>query len=189
MSTTEYRKNRGRRSDAIREAEAVGISTDIRYCACGCGTPLKPDAKWTYVRGHRLAAGAKDQSLKDPNPGKGKQPITSVEQLPTLVKQDIQDKLDFLLTLIATGWETRDPLCGHEFSMRTSAIADKLIPIIARNPELMRWLTREGNVSVWLDLGIVLMPIGKMVVQHHMLHTIGGEEELNETVALSDYPV
>jgi hypothetical protein len=199
MTTARNRRDRGRNSDRKRAgefdrhtdedrfAETMGISTDVRYCACGCGTALKPGAPQTYVRGHRLGNYAKDPSVKDPD--SSKRTLTSLEgKLPPEIRQDLKDKLDFVLTLVGTGWEARDPICGSEFSQRSDVIAEKLIPIIARNPELLKWLTREGTVSAWLDLAITLLPIAKIAVSHHLTHTIGQEPE-NQTEQLTQYPV
>jgi len=166
----------------------MGISTDVRYCACGCGQKLRAGTPATYVRGHRLGKVASDSSVKDPDRGKAKPISYPGGKIPEALHQDLKDKLDFLLTLIGTGWETRDPICGPEFTARSDQIAEKLIPIIARNPELLKWLTREGNVSAWLDLAITLLPIAKIAAQHHLTHTIG-QEEPNQSEQLTQYPV
>src|SRR5215831_763180 len=109
MTTTRIPRDRGRnsdrkragqveqRTDQDRYAEVMGISTDIRYCACGCGQPLKSDARHTYIRGHRLAKLSQDPNYKDPDRAKDKPVVFPGGKIPAAVHQDIKDKLDFLL--------------------------------------------------------------------------------------------
>src|SRR5215831_20208748 len=139
MTTTRIPRDRGRnsdrkragqveqRTDQDRYAEVMGISTDVRYCACGCGQKLRAGTPATYVRGHRLGKVASDSSVKDPDRGKAKPISYPGGKIPEALHQDLKDKLDFLLTLIGTGWETRDPICGPEFTARSDQIAEKLI--------------------------------------------------------------
>jgi hypothetical protein len=43
--------------DLQEEKERTNMETKL--CACGCGTQLKPDSVWDYVRGHKTQAGKK----------------------------------------------------------------------------------------------------------------------------------
>lgn len=194
MTTIDYASLIPGRSDEQREAEAVGIPSDIRYCACGCGEPLKPDAKHRYIRGHRLR-NVSEGTPKDTN-SSVKLDDASVlpfpgKELPKEIREDLEGKLEFFLALIAIGWETRDPYCGGEFSQRTGLIAEKLVPIIAKSPELLKWFTTAGNASAWMDLFMALWPILAMVGKHHLFHSVGQPEASNEAPEgiQYDYPV
>lgn len=165
------------RTDANREAEAVGESSDIRYCACGCGQPLSANVHGNvkYISGHKLST---VQVGKDPDRPEKPRDIPNFpgDKLPVAVKKDIEEKCDFLLTILGMGWQSRDPICGGEFADRTDQIAQKLVPLIAKNATLLKFFTSSGQFSAALELAIVLYPIGKTVAQHHIFKTIGHEE-------------
>lgn len=178
------------RTDEDRIGESVGESSDIRYCACGCGQPLSPNVHGNvkYISGHKLASVKIDADPDRPEKPADRAPSFVGDKLPTAVKKDIQDKCEFLLQLVALGWSTRDPICGGEFEDRVDQIAQKLVPIIARNATLLKWFSSEGSLPATLDLAIVLFPIAKTVVQHHVLKSIGHEEP--ETIPNNNlYPV
>lgn len=181
------------RTDGQRMAEAVGNVEDIRYCACGCGEPLKSTAKHTYLRGHKMASIAGGAS-RDPEPSQPNEKRNVVlpsgkSEISKEVKQDIKDKLEFFLAMGGLTWEARDPICGAAFNDRTDKIAEKLVPIIARNPTLLKWFSSGENVSTVLDLLVVLFPVGKLVVQHHVFHSISHDEEEVEALPTNLFPV
>jgi len=178
------------RTDADRVAESVGESSDLRYCACGCGQVLSPNQHGNikYVSGHKLNSVKVSKDPDRPAKPRDKAPTFVGDKLPASVKKDIEEKCEFLLTIIGLGWESRDPICGGEFAERTTLIAEKLVPIIARNATLLKWFSSEGSLPATLDLAIVLFPIAKSVVSHHILKTIGHEEP--ETIPNNNlYPV
>lgn len=177
-------ENLSGRTDADREAEAIGEVSDVRYCACGCGEKLSPNTHGNvkYLPRHKLG---KTRLPKDPDRPAGSEKKTAPtfvgDRLPANVKKDIQEKCEFLLTILGMTWQSRDPICGTEFADRSDQIAEKLVPLIARNATLLKWFSSEGSLPATLDLAMVLFPIAKTVAQHHIFKSIG-HEEIGETV-------
>lgn len=175
----------------------------IRHCACGCGQVIHKENRSGYARGHKskhrfaqLQSELKEAQPNSSDDSQARNLLDSVPDIPSFpgdklskeVKQDIQDKCDFLLSLLGVAWESKDPYCGGEFSRRATLIAEKLVPIIARNETLLTFFSSSGKYSATFELGIVLWPIAKMTVQHHVTHTVG---EILEEVPdpLTQYPV
>lgn len=176
------------RNDSDRLAESVGIESDVRYCACGCGTKLPADGKHNYVRGHKLGTVKVAKDPDRPEKPADRTPAFIGDKLPASVKKDIEEKCEFLLTIIGLGWQSRDPICGGEFADRADQIAEKLVPLIARNATLLKWFSSEGSLPATLDLAIVLFPIAKTVALHHIFKSVGHEEP--ETIPNDSlYPV
>lgn len=159
------------RSDEDRRAEAVGIESDIRYCACGCGTKLPSDGKFAYKRGHKMAAIAANPDW-DPEPGSSTDSKTYSVRITKKVREDIEGKVGLLLTLVAMGWAARDPLCGGTLEQNVANIAEKSVPLICKSPELVKWLTRTGNVTGFLEFFMALWPVIAVAGKHHIMHSI-----------------
>ncbi len=170
------------RTEQDRVAESVGEVSDVRFCACGCGEKLSPNSHGNvkYLPRHKMGS---VRIPKDPDrPAKpASVPTFPGDNLPRDVKKDIEEKCDFLLTILGMGWESRDPICGHEFASRTDKISEKLVPLIAKNATLLKFFTSSGQFSAALELAIVLYPIGKTVAQHHVFKTIGHDESQDLT--------
>ena len=193
-------------TDHIEEkpmTESMESIEGVRHCACGCGQVIHKENRSGYARGHKskhrfaqlqeeLAQARDDSGSEQEN----KNLLSSVPDLPSFpgdklskeVKQDIQDKLDFILSLLGVAWESKDPICGGQFSLRASKIAEKLVPIIARNETLLKFFSSSSQYSATFELAMVLWPIAKTAVQHHVTHSIGiVAEEIPDP--LEQYPV
>lgn len=70
-----------------------------------------------------------------------------------------------------------DPVCGGALSDNAGNIADKLVPIICRNPRMVEWFMAGGNVMDYVALAQAVLPIGVTVYQHHVSKSIGHDHE------------
>lgn len=70
-----------------------------------------------------------------------------------------------------------DPVCGGALSDNSANIADKLVPIICRNPRMVEWFMAGGNVMDYVALAQAFVPVGVTVYQHHVSKTIGHDHE------------
>ena len=183
--------------------ETMETIDGVRHCSCGCGGVISPHNKSGYLRGHKSKhrfaqlhqelnetlegsdTSNNDRTLLDSVPDF---PTGPGDKLSKEVRADIQDKLDFILSLIGVAWETKDPYCGGEFSQRATRIAEKLVPLIARNETLLKFFSSGTRYSDTFELAIVLWPVAKMTVRHHVTHTVG-EIQLEEVDPLVQYPV
>ena len=183
--------------------ETAEMLDGVRYCECGCGQTIHKENRSGYARGHkskhRFAQLQKELNNSSEGVNGNDQSRTLLDSVPDFpsfpgdklskeVKQDIQDKLDFILSLLGVAWESKDPICGGEFSLRATKIAEKLVPIIARNETLLKFFSTSGQYSATFELAMVLWPIAKVTVQHHVTHSIG-QPIFEEVDPLAQYPV
>jgi len=171
-------------SDAI-----VGLDTDVRYCACGCGTVLPPTYKWSYKRGHKLNAVSREVTADPDRPDFGdvKSGAFTGTRITKKMKDDVEGQMATVLAFLAMGISTRDPYCGGALTEQADKIAEKLVPIICKSPSMVKWLTRSTSLKDVLELAMVLAPVARAVADHHILHT-----QTTESVREQDqylYPV
>lgn len=144
-----------------------------RLCACGCGEPLKEDAKQAFIRGHktRMLEAVPD----DPEPGEEAKAKATI-RVTARVKKEMQETISSYLSMIGGVWEMSDPICASELTERADKIAEKLTPVLARNQAFVRYFRSSSSFKESMDLFIVLAPLGKKIAQHHLFHTIGDRE-------------
>ena len=169
--------------------EELKNETGDRYCACGCGEKLN-GFKHEYKRGHKLAA--MSSQVEDDPDGNSEGNEEAARNAPTRItkriKDDIEGKAALGLSLISKVFEMRDPVCGSVLEQQVPAIAQAAVPLICKSPEMVRYLTKQGNMTAWVDLIVALAPVFKIIGQHHVLHTVGVEAEA-ETEDVNDYPM
>lgn len=88
-------------------------------------------------------------------------------------RKQIEDACSMMLLTLGGGIAFRDPHCGTAITDHADNIANKLVPIIARNPQWVDWFC---GTSGWLDvmgLLIALRPVGASFWAHHVTHSIG----------------
>lgn len=84
------------------------------------------------------------------------------------VKDDIEGKLGMLFGFAAMGLSAKDPTCGGSLAENADTIAVKMVPIICKSPDLVRWFTKGGDYMLWFDLAMACMPVLKVAAQHHI---------------------
>lgn len=70
-----------------------------------------------------------------------------------------------------------DHVCGNALCDHAENIADKLVPIICRNPGMVKWFMDGGNMMDYFALFQAFLPMGVTVYQHHVSKSIGHEHE------------
>lgn len=164
------------RTDEEREAEAVGVSSDARYCACGCGEKLAATAKRNYKRGHKLNSAIRDAG-DDPEPG-GDAPESTVParakgvRLTKRLRDELTGELTLLLAVAGMGWGIKDPMCGGALANESGNIAEKLVPIIAKSPRAVKFLTSGAGITVYIELAMALKPVGETFFAHHLMKNV-----------------
>jgi hypothetical protein len=74
-------------------------------------------------------------------------------------------------------WSTKDETCATALSDNGDKIAAKFVPIICKSPEMVKWFTKGGNYTAWLDLVMALFPVAQVVMAHHVTHSISTENQ------------
>lgn len=126
------------------------------------------------------AADLDDDLPEDPRPSR-KRPRFSMPtggdgKATPAEKRQVKDALSLIIKGPAGLWSMRDPHCGGALAQQADAIIKSLVPIICRNPAMLRWFT--GTNAPWLDILGLLTAFGPFVGAvwaHHVTHTVGGE--------------
>lgn len=164
-------------------------------CQCDCGEFLPYGSTRQFKRGHKenprprnRATGSEFDEVfdpdsnwmtlsdaatsipNDPDPPEAKEAKQQI-RVTKRVRDDIEGKLAMMFAMVAMLWETKDPVCAPALADSAPDISAKLVPIICKSPEMVRWFTKGGNYTAWLDLMMVLVPFGKVVVSHHITHS------------------
>lgn len=176
------------------DALANSAPADQTPCACGCGQYLPPGSNRQYKRGHKekpvrppgeprdpysplTLDEARDSIPDDPDtpfdvPGEPRHDDPPI-RITKKVRDDIEGKLGMIYGFMTLGIQIRDPICGAALESNTDTIVPKMVPIICKSPELVKWFTKGGGYMLWFELVMVFMPVLKVVAQHHIFHTLG----------------
>ncbi len=100
---------------------------------------------------------------------------------------EIEAILELTVLPLLLGAERRDPVCGKAFVDNWDQIREKSLPLIARSPSLVEWLTKAGGFRDWIAFGAAVAPVAKAVVSHHVTKTIVVEEDGAQEEDLSGY--
>ena len=94
------------------------------------------------------------------------------------VQSQVADALTMMITLPAGVLAFRDPICGGAVLDQADEVVAKLVPIVCRNPAMLRWFTEGAGYMDFFALATAVFPIARTIWSHHVTHTIGmGEEE------------
>lgn len=150
-------------------------NSNERLCACGCGGKLSVLARGEYLKGHKLAAYARESGSNNnvlPFEEAAKQPIRITKKM----RDDMEGKLVILMTMLTVPFSMYDPVCGPAIEENVQNICAKLVPVISKSPEMVKWLTTGSNVTAWLDLMLAIAPVAKIIAAHHITHSIGSDD-------------
>lgn len=95
-------------------------------------------------------------------------PKAAPEKLTAANKRKVKDILVMMITLPGGALAMRDPVCGGALVRQADPIADALVPIIARNPAMLRWFLEGGGWMDYMALLMALQPVGAAVWGHHV---------------------
>jgi hypothetical protein len=89
------------------------------------------------------------------------------------VRKDVNAKLSILLGVPGSVWQARDPLCGGTFMEELPNISAAFANFVCESPDLLEWFTGQGGrFMLVLDILASLMPIGTVVMAHHVYHSV-----------------
>lgn len=174
--------------DADPEVNETPPEGGPRLCACGCGEPLRDGAKRAFLRGHKARMDA-DNVGADPDPSDSGPRTHSRRGISARIQKEIQETVEAYLGILATGFAFKDPICGPVALDIVPNVAEKAVPLLARNPKIVSYLTKGNNFKEVMDFALAVLPLIQVVYAHHMSHTIsvGPDQEpvnnYNEYVA------
>lgn len=106
-----------------------------------------------------------------------------VEQVPVkitaAVRKDVQAKVALFLSIGASAWAGRDPLCGEVALQVVPDTSKALTDILCESPDVVAFLTRGSAFVKWIALAQALQPLGAVVYAHHVTRTVTLAEDLD----------
>lgn len=124
------------------------------------------------------APGSADLLTPDPKPRRDRRQTTRAtpaKKATAQEKRQIKDALSLMLLTLGGGISLRDPHCGGAIAGSADNIAEKAVPLIARNPAWVEWFTGTTGFLDVLGLLIALREPASTIWGHHVSHTIGDE--------------
>lgn len=126
-------------------------------------------------------SGLDEMDLLPPDPPAArrtaKSPRKAAAKPTKAVQTQVADALTMMITLPAGVLAFRDPLCGDAVLEQADEVVAKLVPIVCRNPAMLRWFTEGAGYMDFFALATALFPIARTVWAHHVTHSIGMEED------------
>lgn len=134
-----------------------------------------------------------DELPEDPKPSRKKKapfslPSSAPGRATPTERRQVKDALSLLIKAPAGVISMRDPYCGGALGDQADAIVKAMVPIVCRNPAMLRWFTSAN--APWLDILALITafaPVVTTIYGHHVKHTIGGEEAAHGGPDLSAY--
>ena len=83
------------------------------------------------------------------------------------IQQEIRDEIQAVIALLAMPWSLADPYCAGSLIDQSDAIAESLAEIAMKNPKLLEFMRKGGDVMVYFKLMAALSPVAKSVYEHH----------------------
>jgi hypothetical protein len=120
-----------------------------------------------------------DSLTPDPPPARrtAKTPRKAPPKPTRAVQNQVSDALTMMITLPAGIVALRDPICGSAMLGQADEVVAKLVPIVCRNPAMLRWFTEGAGYIDFIGLAAALWPVIRTGWAHHVSHTIGQEED------------
>jgi hypothetical protein len=84
------------------------------------------------------------------------------------IREDVQGKLAFMLTMTGTMASIVDPVCGGAFLDNADNVAAKMTPIICKSPDMVAKITKTGDMMLYVDLMMACWPILVVIAGHHL---------------------
>ena len=134
-----------------------------------------PDSDWLTL------ADAASSTPNDPDPPEAHEQRPHI-RVTKRVRDDIEGKVAMMVMMSAMLLSTKDAICGKALEDNGPNIAAKFVPIICKSPELVRWFTKGGNYTAWLDLVMALWPVLTVAFSHHVSHSVTDDGKANLSV-------
>lgn len=126
--------------------------------------PPRTDSAWaTGLDGRERHEGVEVRGDDDDS---GYVPLTDEQRV------DVEAILELFFQPLLTGLAMRDPYCGGELLEHWDRIREKSLPLIARSPAVVEWMTKAGGAMDWLAFAAALQPVATAVWRHHVSHSV-----------------
>jgi hypothetical protein len=110
-----------------------------------------------------------DAKTQKPAPARGR--VTAAQ------RREVKDAIAMMLLMGGGAISFRDQVCGGAVLDHADNIADKLVPIIVRNPKMLQWFVGGSGYMDYFALAMALLPVGKTVIGHHVTKSIGHDTD------------
>lgn len=97
-----------------------------------------------------------------------KKPPAPTVKLTKRVRDDVEGKIAFMISVTGSMAAMVDPVCGGAFLANGDQVAAKLTPIICKSPEAIQWFQKSSNFMLYLDLMVACWPIFAAIFAHHI---------------------
>lgn len=144
-----------------------------------------PDSNWLTLTDAATNTPNDAEPAGQLKPGDKVKPVIRVTKR---VRDDIEGKVAMMIMMTSMLLQAKDPICGKALEDNGPNIASKFVPIICKSPELVRWFTKGGNYTAWLDLCMALWPVLTVAFSHHVSHTVGDPNQNGHRPNLSVVP-
>jgi hypothetical protein len=128
-----------------------------------------PDSNWLTLTDAATDTPNDPEPAGQLKPGDNAKPVIRTTKK---VRDDIEGKVGMMIMMVSMLLQAKDPICGKALEDNGPNIAQKFVPIICKSPELVRWFTKGGNYTAWLDLVMALWPVCTVAFSHHVTHTV-----------------
>lgn len=118
----------------------------------------------------------------DPEPADQPSEVRPAKQtirITAALRRDVEGKLAFIMGLSGQMWAMGDPVCGAVFLNQCPEIAKKLTPIVCQSPDVVKWLTKTSNFTLWIDLFMACLPVAQMIFAHHIAKSVSAAPSQN----------
>jgi hypothetical protein len=97
------------------------------------------------------------------------------------IRADAKGKLALFGTLVAVPLDMVDPYCGRALSENLDNMIDKAMPLIARSPAAIKFLTSSsGGFLEWIALLQACWPVFMAIYAHHLGRTVMRDEKTGQ---------
>jgi hypothetical protein len=112
-----------------------------------------------------------------------------VVKVTAAVRKDVQAKVALFLSIGASAWAGRDPLCGQVALEVVPDTSKALTDILCESPDVVAFLTKGSAFVKWIALAQALQPLGAVVYAHHVARTVALPEEMDAEAERLSYVV
>jgi hypothetical protein len=102
------------------------------------------------------------------------------------IRADAKGKLALFGTLVAVPLDMVDPYCGRVLSDNLDNMIDKAMPLIARSPAAIKFLTSSsGGFLEWIALLQACWPVFMAIYAHHLARTVVRDDKTGRYVKVN----
>lgn len=100
--------------------------------------------------------------------------LAAAAKVTAAVRKDIKAKTALFLSVPATAFEQRDPVCGAVALEVVPDVAEALTDIFCDSPDVVAFFTSAGGGFMkWMQLAVAIQPLAQIAYAHHIARSIG----------------